>query len=331
MSIAELFIRRPVMTTLAMFAILLFGIMGYLSLPVSDLPSVDYPTINVHAGLPGASPETMASSVALPLEKQFSTIAGLDSMNSQSSLGSTGITLQFNLSRNIDAAAQDVQAAIASASRQLPPNMPSPPTYSKQNPAEKPVLYLAVSSVFRFGLEKKVGALELLAYGPADGTSYFLAALIKDILMTAIYLVVLFVFLQIAGLLNNLILGPSFYYSLIVLFFMSVAIYAYGILASSLTDNSASAIAVFLGLILFFIIIMMGSFTVVSGYVRNLASVFAWIIKWISPLFYWDLALRFVEVGNWGMYFIGAGLLLVLAAVVLFISHLTIKTRGLRS
>jgi hypothetical protein len=193
------------------------------------------------------------------------------------------------------------------------------------------LLYLAVSSVFRFGLEKKVGALELLAYGPADGTSYFLAALIKDILMTAIYLVVLFVFLQIAGLLNNLILGPSFYYSLIVLFFMSVAIYAYGILASSLTDNSASAIAVFLGLILFFIIIMMGSFTVVSGYVRNLASVFAWIIKWISPLFYWDLALRFVEVGNWGMYFIGAGLLLVLAAVVLFISHLTIKTRGLRS
>ncbi|MDE3137774.1 MAG: efflux RND transporter permease subunit, partial [Acidobacteriota bacterium] len=146
MSIAELFIKRPVMTTLAMFAILLFGIMGYLSLPVSDLPSVDYPTINVHAGLPGASPETMASSVALPLEKQFSTIAGLDSMNSQSSLGSTSVTLQFDLSRNIDAAAQDVQAAIASATRQLPPNMPSPPTYSKQNPADQPVLYLAISS-----------------------------------------------------------------------------------------------------------------------------------------------------------------------------------------
>src|SRR5579884_3966927 len=146
MSIAELFIRRPVMTTLAMFAILLFGIMGYLSLPVSDLPSVDYPTINVRASLPGASPDTMASSVALPLEKQFSTIAGLDSMNSQSSLGSTSITLQFDLSRNIDAAAQDVQAAIASATRQLPPNMPSPPTYSKQNPADQPVLYLAISS-----------------------------------------------------------------------------------------------------------------------------------------------------------------------------------------
>jgi len=193
------------------------------------------------------------------------------------------------------------------------------------------LLYLAVSSVFRFGLEKKVGALELLTYGPADGTSYFLAALVKDILMTAIYLVVLFVFLLIAGLLNNLILGPSFYYSLIILFFLSAAIYAYGIFASTLTDNSASAIAVFLGLILFFIIIMMGSFTVVSGYVRNLASVFAWIVKWISPLFYWDLALRVIAVGNWGVYFLGIGLLLVLTAVILFISHLTIKARGVRS
>jgi hypothetical protein len=193
------------------------------------------------------------------------------------------------------------------------------------------LLYLAISSVFRFGLEKKVGALELLAYGPADGTSYFLAALIKDILMTVIYLAVLFVFLLIAALLNNLILGPSFYYSLIILFFLSVAIYAYGIFASSLTDNSASAIAVFLGLFLFFIIIMMGSFTVVSGYVRNLASVFAWIVKWISPLFYWDLALRVIAVGNWGMYFLGIGLLLVLTGAVLFISHLTIKARGVRS
>jgi hypothetical protein len=193
------------------------------------------------------------------------------------------------------------------------------------------LLYLAVSSVFRFGLEKKVGALELLAYGPADGTAYFLAALIKDILMTAIYLAVLLLFLLIAGLLNNLILGPSFYYSLIILFFLSTAVYAYGIFASTLTDNSASAIAVFLGLILFFIIIMMGSFTIVSGYVRNLTSVFAWIVKWISPLFYWDLALRVIAVGNWGVYFLGIGLLLFLTAVILFVSHLTIKARGVRS
>src|SRR5574337_2020793 len=115
MNIAEPFIRRPVMTTLVMSAILLFGIMAYRLLPVSDLPNVDFPTILVNASLPGASPETMASAVATPLERQFSTIAGLDNMTSTSALGATQITLQFNLSRNIDAAAQDVQAAITQA------------------------------------------------------------------------------------------------------------------------------------------------------------------------------------------------------------------------
>ena len=136
MSVPELFIRRPVMTTLVMSGILLFGIIGFRLLPVSDLPSVDYPTIHVSASLPGASPETMASAVATPLEKQFSTIAGVDSMSSVSAQGSSQITIQFSLDRNIDAAAQDVQAAIAKAARQLPPNMPTPPTYSKVNPAD---------------------------------------------------------------------------------------------------------------------------------------------------------------------------------------------------
>src|SRR6202163_3969277 len=111
MNISAIFIRRPVMTTLVMLAIVLFGIMAYRQLPVSDLPNVDFPTINVNASLPGASPETMAASVATPLERQFSTIAGLDSMTSASYLGSTQITLQFTLSRNLDAAAQDVQSA----------------------------------------------------------------------------------------------------------------------------------------------------------------------------------------------------------------------------
>src|SRR5437773_8884050 len=124
MSIAELFILRHVMTKLVMLGILLFGVMGYRLLPVSDLPNVDYPTLQVSAALPGASPETMASSVATPLERQFSTIAGIESMNSTSSLGFTNITVQFSLDRNIDAAAQDVQAAISQAARQLPPNMP---------------------------------------------------------------------------------------------------------------------------------------------------------------------------------------------------------------
>src|SRR5258707_4391025 len=146
MSVPELFIRRPVMTTLVMAGILLFGIVGFRRLPVSDLPSVDYPTISVSASLPGASPETMASAVATPLEKQLSTIAGVDSMSSVSSQGSVQITIQFSLDRNIDAAAQDVQAAIAKAARQLPPNMPTPPTYSKVNPADTPILFLAMSS-----------------------------------------------------------------------------------------------------------------------------------------------------------------------------------------
>src|SRR5204863_1433887 len=123
----ELFIRRPVLTTLLMAAILLFGVMGFRLLPVSDLPNVDFPTIQVSASLPGASPETMASAVATPLEKQFTTIAGIDSMTSSSALGLTQITIQFSLERSIDAAAQDVQAMIAKAAPLLPPGMPTPP------------------------------------------------------------------------------------------------------------------------------------------------------------------------------------------------------------
>ncbi|MCK9378072.1 MAG: efflux RND transporter permease subunit, partial [Syntrophobacterales bacterium] len=146
MHFTELFIRRPVMTTLVMLSILIFGAMSYRYLPVSDLPNVDFPTIMVSATLPGASPETMAAAVATPLERQFSTIAGLDSMSSTNALGLSQITLQFALSRSIDAAAQDVQAAIAKAGAQLPPELPTPPTYQKVNPADQPVLYLALSS-----------------------------------------------------------------------------------------------------------------------------------------------------------------------------------------
>jgi HAE1 family hydrophobic/amphiphilic exporter-1 len=134
------------MTTLVMFGILLFGITGYRLLPVSDLPNVDFPTIQVTASLPGASPETMASAVATPLEKQFSTIAGLDSMTSSSRLGTTQIVLQFNLSRNIDAAAQDVQAAISVAQGNLPDDMTNPPSFQKVNPADKPIIYFALTS-----------------------------------------------------------------------------------------------------------------------------------------------------------------------------------------
>ena len=146
MSPTDLFVRRPIATALIMVSVLGAGLLAYFQLPVSDLPSVDFPTLMVSATLPGASPETMASSVALPLEKKFSTIAGVESMTSASALGSTTITLQFDLSRDIDAAAQDVQAAISQAQPNLPSDMPSPPSFRKTNPAEQPILLLAASS-----------------------------------------------------------------------------------------------------------------------------------------------------------------------------------------
>src|SRR5947209_6588274 len=146
MTISGGFIKRPIMTTLVMAAILIFGIFAYRLLPVSDLPNVDFPTIQVNASLPGASPDTMASSVATPLEKQFSTIAGIDSMTSTNVLGNTNITIQFNLSRSLDGAALDVQSAISQAQGQLPPEMPTPPSFRKVNPADSPILYLALSS-----------------------------------------------------------------------------------------------------------------------------------------------------------------------------------------
>src|SRR5258705_3451723 len=144
--VSDLFIRRPITTTLIMVGIIIFGLIGYRSLPVSDLPTVDYPTISVNASLPGANPETMAASVATPLERQFSGIAGIDSINSTNSQGSTSITLQFNLSRNIDAAAQDVQTAISAALPQLPSGMPSPPGLRKVNPADSPILFMSLNS-----------------------------------------------------------------------------------------------------------------------------------------------------------------------------------------
>ena len=142
----DVFIRRPVMTTLLMAGLLIFGLMAYRQLAVSDLPNVDFPVIQVAASLPGASPDTMASAVATPLERQFSTIAGIDSMTSTSALGLTQITVVFTLDRNIDAAAQDIQAALAAAAPLLPPGMPTPPSYKKVNPADQPILYLALSS-----------------------------------------------------------------------------------------------------------------------------------------------------------------------------------------
>src|SRR5579863_3532056 len=146
MNISEGFIQRPIATSLLMAAIALFGAVAYRSLPVSDLPNVDFPTLLVTAQLPGAGPETMASSVATPIENQFSMIAGLQSMTSVNSLGSTQVTLEFDLNRALDGAAVDVQSAITQAARLLPQGMPTPPTFTKVNPADEPILYLVITS-----------------------------------------------------------------------------------------------------------------------------------------------------------------------------------------
>jgi multidrug efflux pump subunit AcrB len=145
-NISAPFIYRPVATSLLMIALALAGIVAFPSLPVAPLPQVDFPTISVSASLPGASPETMASAVAQPLERQFAQIAGVTQMTSTSTLGATSISIQFDLDRNIDAAAQDVQAAISAAGRQLPTELPSPPTYRKVNPADSPILVMGVHS-----------------------------------------------------------------------------------------------------------------------------------------------------------------------------------------
>src|SRR4051794_2814566 len=146
MNVSQTFIERPIATSLLMAAIAMFGLVAYRALPVSDLPNVDFPTLLVTASLPGANPETMASAVATPLENQFSTIAGLESMTSVNSLGNTQVTLEFDLSRNLDGAAVDVQAAITQSARLLPAGMPTPPTFTKVNPADQPILYLALTS-----------------------------------------------------------------------------------------------------------------------------------------------------------------------------------------
>jgi HAE1 family hydrophobic/amphiphilic exporter-1 len=146
MNISRPFVFRPVMTGLVMLSILVFGLIAYRLLPVSDLPNVDFPTITVSANLPGANAETIAAAVATPLEKQFSTIPALESMTSSSAVGTTSITLQFSLNRNIDAAAQDVQSAISTALRQLPPEMTTPPSFRKVNPADAAVFYLVARS-----------------------------------------------------------------------------------------------------------------------------------------------------------------------------------------
>jgi HAE1 family hydrophobic/amphiphilic exporter-1 len=146
MNLSEPFIRRPVMTLLLTMSVVVFGVFAYKKLPVSDLPTVDYPVIQVQVAYPGASPQTMAANVATPLERAFMQIPGIDIITSKSSQGNTAFVLQFTLNKSIDAAATDVQAAISQAQGQLPTDLPAPPTFTKTNPNDQPIMYIALTS-----------------------------------------------------------------------------------------------------------------------------------------------------------------------------------------
>ena len=146
MSVAHAFVRRPVMTTVATLSVVLFGVLSFLQLPVNDLPTVDYPVIQVQVAYPGATPATVANTIATPLERQFMQINGLKLVTSKSTQGQASLTLEFELEKDIDAAATDVQTAITQATANLPADLPSPPTYSKTNPNDQPILYVALTS-----------------------------------------------------------------------------------------------------------------------------------------------------------------------------------------
>ena len=191
-------------------------------------------------------------------------------------------------------------------------------------------LYLAISGVFKFGFEKNIGALELLAYGPADGSSSFLAFLIRNILFSVFYLIVLLVFFLLLSLINNLALGPHFFYALILLFFLSLAIYAYGAFTSVLTNNSSVGVAFLGGILAFFAFIQMGSYTIISGYVKNLSSVLAGLIQWVSPLYYWNWGSAAMEHGDVPGLLASLFFLVALTLAVLVVSHFSMKARGIR-
>ena len=192
------------------------------------------------------------------------------------------------------------------------------------------LIYLALSGVFKFGFEKNVGALELLTYGPADGTSCFLAFVIRNILFSLVYLIVLLVYFVVVALINNLVLGPQFFFALILMLFLCLAVFAYGALTSVLANNSSVGVAIFVGGILFFALIQMGSFTIISGYVKSLSSALAGLIQWVSPLYYWNQGFSAVDYGNVAGLLINLIFLVGLTFVILLASHFVMTARGVR-
>lgn len=192
------------------------------------------------------------------------------------------------------------------------------------------LLYLSMTSVYRFGSEKSSGAIELLCYGPSDGTSYFLGSLIKDAVLTAIALVALLLFFAVAGLIDNLAMPTTFLVSLVLLFVGSLCVYGYGVLMSVSTDSANTALALFIAGLLLFGLSLLGSQAIVTGYVQSLSMVAAWIIKWFSPFFYWSTSMKAQASNEIGLFVAGLIGQVALTAVILVVSHYIVKSRGVR-
>lgn len=193
------------------------------------------------------------------------------------------------------------------------------------------LIYLSFNSVFRLGLDKKVGAVELISYGPADGTSYFLAVFIKDTVLALLSIGVIGIFAVIGALNNNLVLGQQFVFSLITAFFVAAAVFGFGILSSVSTENGGSAVILFFAIMIFFLVLTLGSVSIAAGYVRNLLQTLSLIIQWISPFYYWGIGLRAVETGNIGLFLLSLLLLAALSGLLLWISHYIVQRKGVRS
>ncbi len=191
-------------------------------------------------------------------------------------------------------------------------------------------LYLTLSSVFQFGNEKNTGAFELLLYGPSNNISVSLSFLLRDFLLSIITMLSLTLFFILTAVLSNLVLGERLFYSLLLLLFISLAINAYGLCMSSVTSRPASSVTLFMGLLIFFVLLQIGSFAITGEYVRSLSSTIAWIVQWFSPFYYWTLGMRSVEYGNLILLFISLLSLIGLTTLLLFMSHIVLSYRGVR-
>ncbi len=192
------------------------------------------------------------------------------------------------------------------------------------------LLYLSMTSVYRFGTEKSSGAIELLTYGPSDGTSYFLGSLAKDVLLSAAALLALILFFSLAGIVDNIAVTPRLFEEVFLLLFSAVAIFAYGILVSSITDSANSALSLFFAGFVLLAVSLVGSYAIVGGYVRSLSTIAAWIVQWFSPFFYWSLGTKAAIAGEFGGFVLGIAGLIVLTVAVLTASHFIIRSRGVR-